>query len=336
MNNKQKGETTPEKQKKTGFYAALYSCVGIMLILAAVIGYSNMTSDRNTDNNQNANRGEANSNNDQNFAAVDAREEQANSFIMPDSDNEQAKKKLREETPTAVPPPAIPSVAPAPASAPPVPAVEDSSPSSEDEVSQAVPDGFMTNEGTIIVGGPMVEGGILYPVYDPDNPRGYGDPMAAVENSEEVLPQMQTFADFNESDKMDWPLIGEIVMDYSNDHVIYDKTLDQYRTNETMCLSAELGAPVNSAAAGIVVEIYSTKENGKTVVIDHGNGWRTTYSQLSDELSVRVGDVVEAGEQVAMVGEPSIYSSLLGSHLGFTVTKDDVAVDPIEILGAEQ
>ena len=85
---------------------------------------------------------------------------------------------------------------------------------------------------------------------------------------------------------------------------------------------------VTAAAAGRVTEIYYSFESGITMVIDHGNGWSTTYSRLGAETIAQIGDVVYKGEPVAYVGTPPIYSVLLGNHLGFMVTKDNSSVNP--------
>ncbi len=43
-------------------------------------------------------------------------------------------------------------------------------------------------------------------------------------------------------------------------------------------------------------------------------------------------EVVEAGEVIGGIGDPSRYSIMLGNHLDFSVTKDGVSVDPKTIL----
>ena len=135
-----------------------------------------------------------------------------------------------------------------------------------------------------------------------------------------------------QTDSMAWPVLGDIVMTYSVNHLIFDKTLEQFRTNDNICIGSQLGAPVKAAAAGAVTEVFTTRERGKTVVVDHGNGWRTTYSQLQDEVLVRVGDVVSQGQQIGSVGSPSLFSSQLGYHLAFTVHRDQETVDPRTVL----
>ncbi|MEA4816664.1 MAG: M23 family metallopeptidase [Lachnospiraceae bacterium] len=129
------------------------------------------------------------------------------------------------------------------------------------------------------------------------------------------------------------PIKGDIVMDYSIDNAIYDVTLDQYRTNDSVCINAEAGSPVLAAAAGEVEEISYSFEKGNTVTINHGNGWRTTYGQLDGKITVNVGDQVSAGQEIGTVGSPTIYTVLLGDHLDFKVSRDGQSLDPKLALG---
>ncbi len=136
---------------------------------------------------------------------------------------------------------------------------------------------------------------------------------------------------FGEEDEMNWPVSGDIVMEYSPDKMVYDETLDQFRTNDTIKIAAKTGDKVRAAADGVVLDIKNNKEDGNTVLIDHGNGWVTTYTQL-DDIKLSKGDVVSKGEIIANVSEPSIYSVALGSHIGFKVERENKSIDPSMIL----
>lgn len=142
------------------------------------------------------------------------------------------------------------------------------------------------------------------------------------------------FAYFDTSQAMQWPVFGEVVMDFSIDRLIYDRTLDQFRTNDSISIAAELGTQVLAAAEGVVDRIGHSRENGNYVVINHGNGWLTTYSQLQDGVLVSMGDVVSAGQPVGGVGSPSVFSVLLGNHIGFRVENNGATVDPRTVLAA--
>lgn len=155
------------------------------------------------------------------------------------------------------------------------------------------------------------------------------------EQTQEVvqeIPVKEVFLNFNENENMLWPVEGNVVLDYSMEHTIYDPTLDQYRVNDSISIEAEKGTSVKAAALGTVVSVTNDEQNGYTVVLEHGNGWQSIYSQLQGDVAVSENEVVEAGEVIGGIGDPSRYSVMLGNHLDFSVTKDGVSIDPKTIL----
>lgn len=125
-----------------------------------------------------------------------------------------------------------------------------------------------------------------------------------------------------------YPLTGDIVLPYSVDTAIYDPTLDQYRTNDNICIAAEEGAPVLAAADGTVAEIREDEMTGTTLVLEHADGWRTTYSPLAEDGTVKQGDAVKQGETVGTVAKPEKYGAALGDHLQFSMEQNGEKVDP--------
>lgn len=88
-----------------------------------------------------------------------------------------------------------------------------------------------------------------------------------------------------------------------------------------------------SASAGTVLSVEEDGRLGATVVIDHGNGYVTTYASLQPEVSVLAGDAVDAGSMIGLVGNTSLTEAGLGAHLHFSVAKDGEIIDPAVYLG---
>ncbi len=145
-------------------------------------------------------------------------------------------------------------------------------------------------------------------------------------------PQNMTAAFDPDEDLMVWPVSGVVLMDYSADALIYDETLDLYRTNESISIGAAEAEEVLAAADGIVTDIGESDALGNYVVLDNGSGYETTYGQLSEDLAVAVGEYVAQGEVLGCIDAPSWYSSALGTHLTFTVTVNGETVNPLEFL----
>ena len=129
-----------------------------------------------------------------------------------------------------------------------------------------------------------------------------------------------------------WPLNGEIVMPYSMDHAVYDPTLEQYRTNASISISAEKGTAVKAAADGTVTAVAEDAENGKMVTISHEAGWLSTYGQLEDAVTVKKGDKVKKGQVIGSVDVPTKYGVALGEHLEFAMKQGEESKDPIRHL----
>lgn len=153
--------------------------------------------------------------------------------------------------------------------------------------------------------------------------------MADESEDEAAAGSLGEEADFDaENDTMMWPVSGNVLMEYSNDGLIYDETLDQYRANDSISIAAAEGEEVVAAAAGTVKSIGNNDTLGNYVVISHGNGLETTYGQLQEVVDVAVDEFVSKGERIGCIAEPTWYSLSLGTHVQFQVTQDGVPVDP--------
>ena len=155
------------------------------------------------------------------------------------------------------------------------------------------------------------------------------------ENNQSAKQEDKVFSLFDDEQEMSWPVFGNIVSKFDMTTSVYDKTLEQYKVSDSICIAAEVGTDVKATAEGIVENIFVDDEIGKTVAINHGNGWVSTYSQLEDAVSVAVGDVVDEGQVIGKVSSPSKYGVALGPHLNFKVLKDDTPKDPTEILSQQ-
>ena len=128
------------------------------------------------------------------------------------------------------------------------------------------------------------------------------------------------------------PLAGETLMDYAMEALSYNQTTRDWRVHNGVDIAAEEGAPVVSAAEGTIYTTYEDDTMGNTVVVRHQNGYTTKYACLQEDIPVKAGDTVEAGQTIGYVGSSALVESALGSHLHFSVTHQDVPMDPAEFL----
>lgn len=147
---------------------------------------------------------------------------------------------------------------------------------------------------------------------------------SAVMPVEEIIPTVS----FSEMDSLNWPVAGNVILDYSMDGSIYFPTLQQYKYNPALVIGSDEGAQVLAAAKGIVESIAVDNETGTTVTMNLGNGYKLKYGQLQG-LTVAEGDVVNKGDLVGYVSQPTKYYCKEGVNLYFAMTKDEQPVDPI-------
>jgi hypothetical protein len=87
--------------------------------------------------------------------------------------------------------------------------------------------------------------------------------------------------------------------------------------------------PIAAARSGTVIAAgWDTSGFGNRVMIDHGGGLVTLYGHL-DNVTVKVGDKVQAGQQIGLSGTTG---NSTGPHLHFGVEKNGAWVDPAPYL----
>lgn len=132
--------------------------------------------------------------------------------------------------------------------------------------------------------------------------------------------------------KFAMPVIGDITFDYAMDRLVYSKTLEDWRTHSGIDLAADRGTNIKAAADGFVSEIKNDPRFGITIVIDHGNGFKTVYSNLASDDVVSPNQKVKQGDIIGAVGNTALFESAEPPHLHFEVWKDNKPVDPKQYL----
>ena len=129
-----------------------------------------------------------------------------------------------------------------------------------------------------------------------------------------------------------WPVKGEIIRDFSLEVLAYDETMGDWRTHCGLDISAPLGVEVCSVSAGIVEAVYEDDLMGTTVVIDHGEGVRSVYSNLAAVPAVVVGEQVKTGTVIGAVGETALAETGRPPHLHLEMSRNGYEVDPLQYL----
>ena len=125
-----------------------------------------------------------------------------------------------------------------------------------------------------------------------------------------------------------WPVDGNVIMNYSMDHLVYYATLMQFKVNPAIVIDAEVGTEVKAAATGIITDIYDDPVTGLTVTMDIGDEYSLLYGQLAN-VSHKIGDRLSEGDIIGTVNTPTKYYSIEGSNLYFMVKNQDETVNPM-------
>ncbi len=148
------------------------------------------------------------------------------------------------------------------------------------------------------------------------------------ENTTALSTAMQPALTFSDTDTLVWPVVGNILVNYSMDKTIYFPTLQQYKYNPAIIIQANQGDLITAASAGKVISVFNDPQIGNGVTMELGGGYEATYGQLANVL-VSEGSYVAAGDVIAEVAAPTKYYSVEGTNVYFKLTKDGNPVNPL-------
>jgi Peptidase family M23 len=97
------------------------------------------------------------------------------------------------------------------------------------------------------------------------------------------------------------------------------------RFHDGIDLAASTGTPVLSVAAGKITFQGNRGGYGKTIIVDHGNGYSSLYGHLNGYLQGGVGTLVPAGAPIGVVGSTG---DSTGPHLHLNIQRNGNNIDP--------
>jgi murein DD-endopeptidase MepM/ murein hydrolase activator NlpD len=133
-------------------------------------------------------------------------------------------------------------------------------------------------------------------------------------------------------EKFIMPVFGEISYGFSEDHLAFSETLDEWRTHSGVDITAARGTQVKVVADGVVSEIKNDPRYGISVLVDHQNGIKTLYSNLASDDVVAPNQEVKQGDVIGSIGNSATFEAAEQEHLHFEVWKDNEPVNPVSFL----
>ena len=114
----------------------------------------------------------------------------------------------------------------------------------------------------------------------------------------------------------------------------FHPVLKRYRAHLGTDFAAPTGRNIYAAGDGRIEFIGTQSGYGKTVIINHQNGYKTLYAhQNGFSKDIRQGQMIKKGEHIGYVGSTGLSS---GPHLHFGMYRNGSAVDPLSVLKKPQ
>lgn len=128
---------------------------------------------------------------------------------------------------------------------------------------------------------------------------------------------------------LDFPAEGNVISLFGKQE---DPEFASVAFNRGIEIKAPAGAPFRAVLGGTVVYAGWFKGYGNIIILDHGEGYYTLSGHAS-ELLKEVGQQVNAGEKIGLVGETG---SLRGPNLYFEIRHHGQPLDPLDWLKKRQ
>lgn len=164
--------------------------------------------------------------------------------------------------------------------------------------------------------------------YDSDIPETPESEPEENATDNDIKPEEETTPVSADDIEFALPVSGTVSKDFSDNELLYNETMKDWRTHSALDISAESGTSVKAAAAGTVESIEDDPLYGTTVTIRHSDTLVTKYSSLQPSLPVSVGNFVEAGAPIGNVGNTAISERSDGAHLHFEIIENGTPINP--------
>lgn len=149
---------------------------------------------------------------------------------------------------------------------------------------------------------------------------------AEFKSQNEVLKNLQHFYFMTDSIQGAIPEGSPSEKGWISSH--YGNRIDPFTGRTTfhhgLDIAGREGSEVSSVADGIISWTGRKTGYGELVEIDHGNGYLTRYAH-NKTLKVRVGDRVEKGDVIALMGSTGRST---GPHVHFEILRDGKRINP--------
>ncbi len=123
-----------------------------------------------------------------------------------------------------------------------------------------------------------------------------------VEAPVETAPTAATDEETIEPPSFTMPVSGSIIKEFSGDELVYNKTMNDWRTHNGIDIAAAIDTAVMAAVGGEVISIDIDDLWGGVVEIKSGDAI-VRYCGLNSDIAVQKGQQLRSGEIIGKIGE---------------------------------
>ncbi len=120
---------------------------------------------------------------------------------------------------------------------------------------------------------------------------------------------------------------GTVQKEYADDKLLEDKTSGYWQTHQGIDYSAPAGSKIYAVCDGTIESIKNDMMDGTVITLKISDDIKVVYKSLSEEVVVKEGDTVKAGDQIAVIGT-NMTEKADGVHLHLEMYENGVLVNP--------
>lgn len=114
--------------------------------------------------------------------------------------------------------------------------------------------------------------------------------------------------------------------------MVWNSTLSRFSAHLATDFFAAEGTKVLAVYDGEIEKVEKSLLTGVTITVDHGNGLKTVYNSLAEDVSVTEGQSVKQGDEIGRISTTNLQEYKDGAHLHFEVSENGESVDPSKYL----
>lgn len=113
--------------------------------------------------------------------------------------------------------------------------------------------------------------------------------------------------------------------------LVMNSTMGQWETHGALDFIAD-DLNVYAAADGTIKTIGKNNLDGNYIVVEHEEGYVTTYKSLDTIEGLQEGAAIKQGQLIGKMSDSQGTESLQGAHLHFEMLKDGKVINPLEVI----